>query len=181
MNYVKNKKTVIFCASVEHAQVIAEMLRKESVKVESVSGNMSLKERLRILKDYEYHDINVLCECDLLNEGWNSPRTEVLFITRPTMSKTIYLQQLGRGTRKCEGKEYLMIFDFIDNANLFNMSLSSHRLFNIDKYRPGEFVLASENVKKQEDNMLKNGMKPTVYLDFPVYVIDYEYVELFNW
>jgi superfamily II DNA or RNA helicase len=52
-------------------------------------------------------------------------------MARPTMSKTIYMQQLGRGTRKAEGKDYLMVFDFIDNASLFNMSLSSHRMFDL--------------------------------------------------
>ncbi|KRQ86451.1 UvrABC system protein B [Caloramator mitchellensis] len=181
LNYVKNKKTVIFCASVKHAETIAEMLKEEGVKAEAVSGAMSSKDRQRILKDYEHGDINVLCACDLLNEGWDSPRTEVLFMARPTMSKTIYLQQLGRGTRKYEGKEYLMVFDFIDNANMFNMGLSLHRIFNIDKYKPGEYVLAPEEMKKHEDNMLKNGEKPAVYLDFPVDVTDYEYVDLFNW
>ena len=50
-------------------------------------------------------NINVLCACDLLNEGWDSPKTEVLFMARPTMSKTVYMQQLGRGTRKCKGKK----------------------------------------------------------------------------
>ncbi len=45
------------------------------------------------------------------------------------MSKTLYLQQLGRGMRLYEGKEYLMVFDFIDNANLFNMPYSLHRIF----------------------------------------------------
>ena len=42
-------------------------------------------------------------------------------MARPTMSKTIYMQQLGRGTRKCEGKEDLLVFDFVDNANMFKI------------------------------------------------------------
>ena len=41
----------------------------------------------------------VLCACDLLNEGWDCPATEVLFMARPTMSKVLYTQQLGRGMR----------------------------------------------------------------------------------
>src|SRR5690606_34955331 len=111
---------------------------------EAVSGAMKNKDRNRILDAYENGNINVLCVCDLLNEGWDSPNTEVLFMARPTMSKTIYMQQLGRGMRLAEDKEYLMVFDFIDNANLFNMPYSLHRMFNIDKYKPGEYVLASD-------------------------------------
>lgn len=69
---------------------------------------------------------------NLANEGWDSPyHREVLFMARPTMSKTLYMQQLGRGMRLSEGKEYLMIFDFIDNSSLFNAPYSIHRMFNI--------------------------------------------------
>jgi len=181
LNYVKNKKTVIFCASVKHAEEIAGLLQEKGVNAKAVSGKMSSIERNKVLKEYEYGNVDVLCACDLLNEGWDSPRTEVLFMARPTMSKTIYLQQLGRGTRKAPGKDYLLVFDFIDNANLFNMPLSIHRLFNINKYRPLEYVLAPEDLKNQENKMLMVGEKPAVYLDLPVDVTDYEYVELFNW
>ena len=45
-------------------------------------------------------------------------------MARPTMSKTIYLQQLGRGMRTYKGKEFLMVFDFVDNANMFNCPYS---------------------------------------------------------
>jgi len=181
VNYVKNQKTVIFCASVKHAEEIAGLLQEKGVNAKAVSGRMSALERNKVLKEYEYGKVDVLCACDLLNEGWDSPRTEVLFMARPTMSKTIYLQQLGRGTRKAPGKDYLLVFDFIDNANLFNMPLSLHRLFNINKYRPFEYVLAPEDLRRQEDKMLMVGEKPAVYLDLPVDVTDYEYVELFNW
>ena len=95
--------------------------------------------------------IKVLCACDLLNEGWDSPSTEVLFMARPTMSKTLYLQQLGRGMRKAPNKEYIMVFDFIDNVGLFNMPYSLHRVFNINEYHPGEYVLASD----KRDNLIK--------------------------
>lgn len=181
LDYVKNKRTVVFCASVKHAEEIAELFRKEGIKAEAVSGSLNSKKREKILADYEDGVISVLCACDLLNEGWDSPKTEVLFMARPTMSKTIYMQQLGRGTRKAEGKEYLMVFDFIDNANLFNQAYSMHRLFDISKYRPGEFVLAPENLKKLDYDLIMKGEKPAAYLDFPVALADYEMVDLFNW
>lgn len=63
--------------------------------------SMKSKERARVLDLYENGGIQVLCACDLLNEGWDSQKTEVLFMARPTLSKTLYVQQLGRGMRKC--------------------------------------------------------------------------------
>jgi type I site-specific restriction endonuclease len=181
LQYVKNKKTVVFCASVKHAEEIAELFKENGIKCEAVSGSQKNSERAQILDCYENGDINVLCACDLLNEGWDSPKTEVLFMARPTMSRTLYIQQLGRGMRKFEGKEYLMVFDFIDNANMFNMPYSIHRLLNIKDYRPGQLVLAPKEKIEHDMDLLAKGEKPEVYLDFPVDITDYELIDLFNW
>lgn len=181
LKYVQNKKTVIFCASVKHAQQVADLFRESGILCEAVSGTLKSSQRDRIFDHYENGDINVLCACDLLNEGWDSPHTEVLFMARPTLSKTLYLQQLGRGMRKCAGKEYLMVFDFIDNAGLFNMPYSLHRVLNIKEYRPGDYVLAPQTLYQVDRDLIARGEKPQVYLDFLVDVMDFELVDLFNW
>ena len=102
-------------------------------------------------------------------------------MARPTMSKVIYMQQLGRGTRKCEGKDYLLVFDFIDNANLFNAPLSAHRVFNLNQYIPGSLIFGEGNRKFKEADFLRKGEKPVELLDLPVNVLDYEHIDLFNW
>ena len=181
LKYVNGKKTVIFCASVDHAAEIAKLLRDSGVKAEAVSGRDRVEVREKILKDYETGSTNVLCACDLLNEGWDSPHTTVLFMARPTMSKTIYLQQLGRGTRRCQGKEDLLVVDFVDNANMFNMPYSLHRVLDIAKYQPMAYVLAPENKRKLDQDMLFQGEKPEAWLDVPIDVSDYEIIDLFNW
>ena len=181
LKYVNGKKTVIFCASVDHAAEIAKLLRDNGVKAEAVSGRDRVEVREKILKDYETGSTNVLCACDLLNEGWDSPHTTVLFMARPTMSKTIYLQQLGRGTRRCLGKEDLLVVDFVDNANMFNMPYSLHRVLDIAKYQPMAYVLAPENKRKLDQDMLFQGEKPEAWLDVPIDVSDYEIIDLFNW
>ena len=181
LKYVNGKKTVIFCASVDHAAEIAKLLRDNGVKAEAVSGRDRVEVREKILKDYETGSTNVLCACDLLNEGWDSPHTTVLFMARPTMSKTIYLQQLGRGTRRCPGKEDLLVIDFVDNANMFNTPYSLHRVLDIAKYQPMAYVLAPENKRKLDQDMLFQGEKPEAWLDVPIDVSDYEIIDLFNW
>lgn len=181
LKYVNGKKTVIFCASVDHAAEIAKLLRDNGVKAEAVSGRDRVEIRDKILKDYETGSTNVLCACDLLNEGWDSPHTTVLFMARPTMSKTIYMQQLGRGTRRCPGKDDLPVIDFVDNANMFNMPYSLHRVLDISKYQPMAYVLAPENKRKLDQDMLFKGEKPEAWLDVPIDVDDYEIIDLFNW
>lgn len=74
--------------------------------------------------------------------------------------------------RKCEGKEYLMVFDFIDNANMFNAPYSFHRLLNIKDYRLGQPLLAPGKQMEFDRDLMAKGEKPEVYLDFPVDVTD---------
>ena len=179
--YGKNHNAVIFCASVSHAEQISQLLKEEGIASSAVSGKNTENERKRILSDYEQGKIKVLCACDLLNEGWDSPKTDMLFMARPTLSKTIYLQQLGRGMRKHEGKESLIVFDFVDNANMFNMPYSLHRVLNIADYRPFEYALAPNDLKKQDDDLFRKGGRPAALIDLPVYATDYEQIDLFNW
>ena len=67
-------------------------------------------------------------------------------MARPTLSKVVYMQQIGRGTRKAPGKECLVVIDFVDNASRYNQSLNLHRVTGNTKYRPGGFVLAADDL-----------------------------------
>ena len=71
---------------------------------------MKQSERKEFQEKFVSREIKVLCACDLLNEGWDCPEIEVLFMARPTMSKVLYTQQLERGMRLYNGKESLMVF-----------------------------------------------------------------------
>ena len=116
---------------------------------EAVSGESKASDRREVLARFEKGETKVLCACDLLNEGWDCPATEVLFMARPTMSKVLYIQQLGRGTRLSPGKKSLMVFDFVDNASQYNMPYSMHRLFRL-KDKPGALVLGTKGQKAAE-------------------------------
>jgi superfamily II DNA or RNA helicase len=181
LNYVKNKRTVIFSASVKHAEQIAELFREQNINTFAVSGSMKASDRKEYLAKFETGEIKVLCACDLLNEGWDCPKIEVLFMARPTMSKVLYMQQLGRGMRLAEGKKSLMVFDFVDNANQYNMPHSMHRLFQLKDYNPGKLVLASQKTRTIEEGLYDKGEKPEAIIDYPVDATDYELVDIFNW
>lgn len=181
MEYVSTKRTVIFCASVKHAENIAEMIRERGVNSCAVSGSMKSSERKEYLLRFQKGEIKALCACDLLNEGWDCPETEVIFMARPTMSKVLYTQQLGRGMRIAEGKECLLVFDFVDNASQYNMPYSMHRLFKLSEYKPGKLVLGAKKQRAADDALYARGEKPDAIIDFPVNVVDFENVNVFNW
>lgn len=93
------------------------------------------------------------------------------------------MQQLGRGTRKSPdtGKKCLYVFDFVDNAGLYNAALSLHRVVGKKKYRPGELVLAKSSELEEEQSAFGRGEKPHAILELGLHTLDYEEVDLFNW
>ncbi len=181
LQYVKDRRTVVFCASVRHAGEIAALFADAGVAACAVSGSMKASERQEHLVKFAAGEIKVLCACDLLNEGWDCPQTEVLFMARPTMSKVLYTQQLGRGMRLAEGKDCLMVFDFVDNASQYNMPQSLHRLFRLKDYHAGALALAPLGQKAAEEGLYARGEKPDALIDWPVDATDYELVDIFNW
>ena len=181
LQYVRGKRTVVFCASVKHAEQIAALFQEAGIRAVSVSGGMKQSERKEFQDRFVSREIQVLCACDLLNEGWDCPEIEVLFMARPTMSKVLYTQQLGRGMRLYEGKESLMVFDFVDNASQYNMPQSLHRLFNLRECKPGQLAVAPSVQKTAEAELYARGEKPEVLIDWPMDATDYELVDIFNW
>lgn len=121
---------VIFCVDVKHANRLAALLNKHMI-AEAVSANS--REGLQKYKDGK---IRFLCACDLLNEGWDAPNTSIVVMARPTMSKVLYMQQLGRGTRNYPGKEALYVVDVVDSYGPALQPWSLHAIFNLTDYKP---------------------------------------------
>jgi hypothetical protein len=142
---------------------------------------MPTNERKAALADFALGTVRILCACDLLNEGWDCPDIEVLFMARPTLSKVIYLQQLGRGTRKAPGKESLIVFDFVDNGTKYNASMSLHRILGDKRYRRGALVLGSAEAMRLEQEALDRGMMPTQTLPVSLWATDFREIDVFNW
>ncbi len=181
LEHVPGRKAVVFCVNVRHGDNVAELFRKNGVSARSVSGRMQAAEREACMEAYRTGDIDVLCACDILNEGWNCPQVEVLMMARPTLSKVIYLQQIGRGTRKSPGKECLIVFDFVDNSSKYNQPHSLHRVIGEKNYRPGAIIVGPEDLKNQDNASFMKGVAPTSVLQIGVWAKDFEEIDLFNW
>ncbi|HEV3343959.1 MAG TPA: DEAD/DEAH box helicase family protein [Pirellulales bacterium] len=180
-SHVPGRKAVAFCVNVRHGESLAELFRSNGVAARSVSGRMPRGEREEYLQEFRDGELRVLCACDILNEGWDCPNVEVLLMARPTLSKVVYLQQLGRGTRKAPGKECLTVFDFVDNSTRYNQAYTLNRAAGERSYRPGGLLLAPETLRKAEDEALRRGQRPTAVLDIGLWVREYQEIDLFDW
>lgn len=110
-------KALAFCKTVSHAKMMAEAL-EPYYKTAYLTGKNDTGERVRAYEDLQSDregTLEVLCAVDILNEGVDIPGVNMVLFLRPTESSTIFIQQLGRGLRKYDSKDYVPVVDFIGN------------------------------------------------------------------
>jgi superfamily II DNA or RNA helicase len=111
----ENKPSLAFCCSQRHAQRMAEAFNREGINAGAYLGTTERREREDLLEKFRLGDLKVLCVVDVLNEGVDIPFVECLLFLRPTESKRIFFQQLGRGLRRYLAKSRCTVIDFIGN------------------------------------------------------------------
>ncbi|WP_205162253.1 DUF3427 domain-containing protein [Arthrobacter roseus] len=102
-----------FCVSVQHAHYMAEVFNRAGIASVAIDGSTNDDERATALARLRDGQINCIFTVDLFNEGLDLPQVDTVLMLRPTQSATIFLQQLGRGLRRAEGKSVLTVMDFI--------------------------------------------------------------------
>jgi len=154
------KSGLIFCVSVKHAKDLAKRMQNHGISCKAVSGSDTKSSEY--IRQYQDGDIQFLTTCSLLNEGWDSPRTSIIVMARPTMSKVLYTQQLGRGTRKYKGKEALYVIDVVDNyggmGTFKNSPWSIHALLGLSDYLPWANVLDPEDKNLSHEEIVLAGL-----------------------
>nr|MBF0221039.1 DEAD/DEAH box helicase family protein [Desulfobulbaceae bacterium] len=151
------KQGVIFCVDIKHARRMADLLRNQGITAGAVDGR-DRKNAAKAQKAYDEGLIRFLCACDLLTEGWDAPQTSILVMARPTFSKVLYSQQLGRGLRNYKDKEALYVIDVVDNygAKLHPMSL--HSLLKVPNYQPFTNLIEPGSQSRTEEITILDGL-----------------------
>lgn len=126
------RHVLAFCANVGHARWMAEAFRARGIVAEAIVGETPEQDRSRLLQALESPDdpLQVICAVDVLNEGIDIPSVTHVLMLRPTLSFTVFLQQLGRGLRLSRGKEFVLVLDFVGNYHrsmVAPLALCGHR------------------------------------------------------
>ena len=126
------KQGIVFCVNIQHCKKLEKMLNDAGIKAKAVYG--SNRENDVIFESYKNKEIQFLLSCQVISEGWDCPQTEIVVMARPTLSKVLYLQQIGRGLRNYPGKECLYVIDVVDNYEGKLTPWSFNSLFKIANY-----------------------------------------------
>lgn len=130
------RKTIGFCASIEHADRCAAKFNAAGINAISVHSRavglegIEEKDKSLLIKHFRDNKCQVAFVVDMFNEGVDIPDVSCLLFLRPTESKTIFIQHMGRGLRVAAKKENVLILDFIGNYRTANLILEGLNINN---------------------------------------------------
>ena len=142
LKYCKDRKTVVFLPLIKTSQKFRDILNEKGFNAAEVNGNSA--DRAEILADFDNGKYNVLCNSMLLTEGWDCPSVDCIIVLRPTKIRSLYCQMVGRGTRLYEGKDHLLLLDFLWHTQ------------NHELCRPASLICESEEVAEKMTENLKD-------------------------
>ncbi len=140
----KKTRTLVFCSSIKQADFLSEYFRKRNYRTVSLHSKQTDIPRDRAIAMLEKGELDAIFTVDLFNEGVDIPSVDTLLFVRPTESLTVFTQQVGRGLRLYEGKDYCVIIDLIGN------------------YRNADVKLALFDTERGEGKKKKASLIPTV-------------------
>ena len=108
------KSTLIFCVGVEHCFDVCDLFQRNGINAQYVTGETSKVERASIIEDFKLGLIPVLCNVQVFTEGTDMPNIDSLILARPTMSKSLMIQMIGRGLRLHKDKTHCHIVDMVE-------------------------------------------------------------------
>jgi ATP-dependent helicase IRC3 len=133
--YASSRKTIVFTPTIALAHEFAAEFRKAGVRAEGLSGETPRDERRRILADLHTGAVQVVCNAQVLTEGFDEPSVDCIMIARPTKSQPLYVQMVGRGTRIYPGKDDCLVMDLVGATERMDLT-TLPRLFGLGDDEP---------------------------------------------
>lgn len=149
-------KGLIFCSRLDESEELSQKFNAAGYRTIALNGSASEEERMNAFERLAMDEadategmqpLDYIFSVEILNEGVDIVEVNQVIMLRPTESPIVFIQQLGRGLRKAEGKEYVVILDFIGNYNnnfMIPVALSGDRTYNQDVIR--KYVISGNSV-----------------------------------
>jgi superfamily II DNA or RNA helicase len=166
----EGKATIAFCCSINHAKRVVENFVSAGIRAVAYTSAMNVEQRENALNRFKGSEVSVLCVVDVLNEGADLPFVECLLFLRPTESKRIFFQQLGRGLRRYAGKAQCIVIDFIGNFKNANRIVEYQGLLPFGETESG----STQNRQSYPKNVLNLPLGCQVTFDDRVIELFYD-------
>ncbi len=156
---MKERKTLIFCINVKHAKEISKLLNENGLSCKAIYGEMPSYQKEYILRSFREGNIQFLTNCQILTEGFDEPSISGILLARPTRSRSLFLQMIGRGLRIFTGKENCKIVDIVDS----HRSISGFNNILVEnKYEEMERFYGIKDLRKHVKNEIEQCIESTI-------------------
>lgn len=152
------RRTIAFVPRVAMAYQIADHLRGLGVRAAALDGSKTIAEQRRTVAEFERGEIEFLANCDLFVEGADIPSIDCVVFARPTKSRIIYSQAIGRGTRLSPGKENCLVLDVVGASNRHDLCTLG-TLAGVKKLGEGEDLLKAVEREEEEERQKEEQRK----------------------
>lgn len=123
---------VVFCVNTNHAQEMERVLNAKGLLAKAYIRKT--KNPDEVMQQFREKKIRFLCACEMISEGWDYPELGILVMARPTLSKVLYMQQIGRGLRRTNTKTNVFVIDVVDEYGAMAKPCSMHSIFSTSFY-----------------------------------------------
>lgn len=158
--HASERRTLVFVPTVALSIEVADHFKAKGVACAHLDGATELEERRSILRRYASGELQVVSNCMVLTEGFDSPRTDCIIQARPTKSRALFTQIVGRGTRKHPEKQDLLVLDVVGSSSELSL-ITIPSLFGLEKRfreRMGDGTATlSDTVQERDDWLVKQG------------------------
>lgn len=155
------RRTLAFCVSVEHAHDTAAAWRELGVTAEAVDGTMPKEKRHAVMNRFRSGTTQVLTNCELVTEGVDCPEIGAVVLLRPTQSKALLTQMVGRGTRLTPTKETCVLIDVVDNCIRHDVA-TAPSLFDLPDDTDADGRSLTDLVREREQRLAEEVWVPEV-------------------
>ncbi|MFB4269621.1 DEAD/DEAH box helicase family protein [Nonomuraea sp. GTA35] len=166
---VPQPRALVFCRTIEHAERLADLLRRNAPwpSVLAIHAGLPKRERQTRLLAFRSGQVPILTSVDILNEGVDVPDVNILCFARVTHSRRIFVQQLGRGLRLREGKERVVVLDFVSDLRRIAAALNLRRELEADDIEVlADFARSSiEFSDRRVDSLMNEWIKDAASLE----------------
>lgn len=150
-------KGMVFCRSVREAQELAQILTDAGINAASIDGATDLKKRSKLFRRFSDGKIKIMCNHTVFTEGVDVPDVDLVVLNRHTLSRCLWKQMIGRGTRNAPGKTECTVLDLAGNG-VIHGSIYDREIYDLNgnvestESRTLTKIEASDQTKKYEHN-----------------------------
>ncbi|CEP62354.1 double-stranded DNA-dependent ATPase LALA0_S05e03774g [Lachancea lanzarotensis] len=146
------RSTLLFGCDIKHIRDLQALFQNHNINAQFVTGKTRQSERDAIVEEFKLGKIEVLMNCGIFTEGTDLPNADSIFLCRPTRSRSLLVQMIGRGLRLHHSKDFCHIVDFVDASNVGVVSFPTLAGIDTTDVRLDEVTI--QELKQMKEDMV---------------------------